>query len=455
MAIQPHAPSDDAPTAATARELVARRVARRAQQFPDLELQPLDTTTLGDADPRDLALAGAIDHAVARRWTTLTTILAPRLRRRPWEELEWGLQATLLIGAAQLLLLDRIPTHAAIHTTVELAKRIVRPGAAGLVNAVLRRVAESRSEIIDGNVFDRDTLPLGDGRSWRLTEPLFSAEPIERCAQQTATPIGLLRRWMDQHGEDAMHALAAHGLVPAPIIVTGLPEDAAHTAAHDEPGFRVYEGPSGSALTELLEAHPGARVQDPGSGRAIEMTAGLEPRLIVDACAGRGTKTKQLASLHPSARIVATDVDEERYHVLEATFRDHDRVDVVPPADLGDVRDQTDLVVLDVPCSNTGVLARRVEAKYRFDDDRLAGLVSQQRQIIVDALPLLAPRGALLYATCSIDREENEAQAAWLMRWHPFSVVDQSMILPRGMPGDPPARYSDGGFAALLRRQPR
>jgi 16S rRNA (cytosine967-C5)-methyltransferase len=452
MAIQPTAPSDDAPTATTARELVARRIARRAKQFPDLELSALDTTSLDAVDARDLALAGAIDHAVARRWTTLTAVLAPRLRR-PWVELEPRLQATLLIGAAQLLLLDRVPTHAAIHTTVEIAKRVVRPGAAGLVNAVLRRVAELRGEIVDETLFERDTLPLGDGRSWRLTAPVFAKDAIERCAQQTAHPIGLLERWIEQHGVDATHAIAAHGLVPAPIIVAGLPVDAPHTSAHETPGFRVYDGAAGSALTDLLRAHPAARVQDPGSAQPVEMTARLAPRLIVDTCAGRGTKTRQLAALHPDARIVATDIDAERRRVLEETFAGDDRVRVVPPAGLADVREQADLVVLDVPCSNTGVLARRVEAKYRFDEPRLAGLVEQQRQIIADALPLLAADGALLYATCSIDRDENEAQIAWLTRWHRLTVVDQALALPRGAPGDPAARYADGGFAALLTRR--
>src|SRR6185503_11286306 len=120
-----------------------------------------------------------------------------------------------------------------------------------------------------------------------------------------------------------------------------------------------------------------------------------------------GTKTRQLAQAHPAAEIIATDIDRERLRTLKETFADHDRVRVIDHDRLMGYAGRADLVVVDVPCSNTGVLARRVEAKYRFSRESLKGLVDIQRQIIADSLRLLEPKsGRLLYATCSIDPAE-------------------------------------------------
>ena len=98
------------------------------------------------------------------------------------------------------------------------------------------------------------------------------------------------------------------------------------------------------------------------------------------------------------------------------------------------------------------LLARRVEARYRFGPDSTRSLVDCQRQLVADAMPLLTDRGHLLYATCSIDPPENEDLAAWIRRWHRMREVRATVRLPEGVPGDPPGSYTDGGFFALLQR---
>ena len=106
--------------------------------------------------------------------------------------------------------------------------------------------------------------------------------------------------------------------------------------------------------------------------------------------------------------------------------------------------------MIDAPCSNTGVLARRLEAKYRYTRASLASLIELQQSIIIDGLRLRDESGFLLYATCSIDPDENEKQAAWVERYHPLHRESERTILPAGQPGGDPARYHDGGYAALL-----
>jgi 16S rRNA (cytosine967-C5)-methyltransferase len=207
-------------------------------------------------------------------------------------------------------------------------------------------------------------------------------------------------------------------------------------------------------VPSVLQLHPSAIVQDPTSGAAVGATAPLldSPGIIIDACAGRGTKTRQLTAMHPQARIVATDIDADRLASLQDVFKNHDRVQVVKHGGLADFAGQADVVLLDVPCSNSGVLARRVEAKHRFSRDRLKNLVNVQRQIIADCLRLLRPRGAIIYSTCSVDPTENLHQAQWLTKWHPFTIAAQASREPAGLPGESARVYRDGGYWGLLRR---
>jgi 16S rRNA (cytosine967-C5)-methyltransferase len=239
--------------------------------------------------------------------------------------------------------------------------------------------------------------------------------------------------------------------VHPPIIVNGVPEgpNGHPLAAHDEPGFAVVGG-GGADLDAMLSGHPGTWVQDPASAAAVGATGELSPELIVEVCAGRGTKTRQLARIHPRARIVASDTSPHRLDALRALFGGHDRVLVAEPDRLAEFAGRADLVVVDPPCSNTAVLARRVEAKYRFGPESLRTLAQLQRRITAEALRLRAGTGHLLYSTCSLEPEENQQQIKWMQRRHRLRPRRQVVGLPRGVPGDPPVRYRDGSFFGLM-----
>jgi len=137
---------------------------------------------------------------------------------------------------------------------------------------------------------------------------------------------------------------------------------------------------------------------------------------------------------------------------------------VIPYASLMEHAGEADLVLLDVPCSNTGVLARRIEAKYRVSRKRTDELTGLQRQIIANAIPLLREStsrsedeadgasggGKLLYSTCSLDSRENEQIAEWAQKWHRFQSAREHRRAPEGLPGSDPVKYSDGSYAVLL-----
>lgn len=432
------------------------RIAALASRFPDLGI-PEQEIDESPAPP----LARAIEHEVRRRWLTLAAVCERSLDGGSWQRLEPRLKATLLAGAAQLLLFDGEPDHAVVDAAVSWASRRIRRGAGGLANAVLRRVAESRVErIASGDAraasFERhrDVLPRRDGSAWRLASETFAAEPVERLSQQTSHGRELLLHWINAHGFKAARDLAAHGLLSAPTILAGpetaFPDDPG-LEPHEATGFRVFAADPAS-LARFLGAHPRLRVQDPASAAPVEATATLRPRRILDLCAGRGTKTRQLASMHPAAEIVAVEPNEARRRDLERVAAGLPQITVIGHDGLPSLAGSIDLAVLDVPCSNTAVLPRRPEARYRFTKRRLESLVHTQREIALAAEPLLSPSAAVLYATCSLEPAENERQAAWIAERFRMAIRTGAVRLPRGLPGESTARYADGGFHALLER---
>lgn len=443
-------PSSSSASGRSARSLALDHLRRLAKRFPDLPLEEPDTAGL---DARDAALARAIVHAVIRQWITLETVVRSRIER-PWERVQPEARAALMVGAAQMFLMDRIPDHAAVDGAVGWIKRRVNQRAAGFVNAVLRRLIDLRGELITIPAelnLARTDLPRGDGTMWRLREEVFAQPEAARLAEQTSHPESLIAAWTSMFGVDEARRIALHDLLQPPVILADVPRDVRNPllGPHEQPGFAVFTG-SMHELGSLLAEHPGMRVQDPASAAAIEIARGPAVRRIADLCAGRGTKTAQLAATFPDAEIVAADPDRARAEVLRAAFADHPRVRIIDPERWIDEPPDFDLIVLDVPCSNTGVLARRIEAKHRWSAERVDGLVGLQRAVIAEGLRLRAPAGRLLYTTCSLEKMENERQAEWIAHWHPLRVEAQRRTMPRGLPGDPPAVYHDGGFAALL-----
>ncbi len=426
----------------------------QARRFPDLGIEGVRTDGL---EARDAGLARAIYGVVSRRWLTLRYLIDRHLQRDP-ERLDPKALAALLAGGAQLLFLDRLPAHAVVHETVEWIKHAQGPGAGRMVNAVMRRLCEDglvddrqfRDSFADG----RDEIPLGDGRALVLSGELLPEDPLQRLSVATSVPLELLRSWCKTFSMREARTLALHGLVEAPVILntasaeSALPENC---EAHTAPGHHVFHGEH-SDLERLLRARNDIWVQDPGSSLAAESVTDLRPGLIVDLCAGKGTKTRQLSKIFPDAEIVATDIDEPRRKTLRQSVGS-EQVRVVDFAQLDAWAGKADLVLLDVPCSNTGVLGRRVEAKYRFDVRRTEDLIGTQRQIVADSIRLLASggaRGRLLYSTCSLDPAENESQVAWAAKWHSLEVSREHRRAPAGLPGDGPVAYSDGSYAALL-----
>jgi 16S rRNA (cytosine967-C5)-methyltransferase len=489
---------------------VLRRLTAQVRRFPDLDITPIDSEGL---DPRDAGFAHALDAAITRRWLTLTGLIN-LATRRPFDELELKVRAALLAGTAQLLFMDKVPPRAALFESVEWVKANVRPGAGAIVNAVLHRMLELRSPAGVGAgdpepvrrpewTERRDELPMPDGSALVLAEEVLPADPMQRLSVATSVPVETLRvlsRWapMRDVKRVALQALCeapvilntAHATAPLPNVVdehgrrgrigTPAPTDAPEAdpapgelravtvrpsepdvampftlTSHRSPGHHVFRGPH-QALVRLLGSRADIWAQDPASSNAVRSVADLRPEVVLDVCAGKGTKTRQLAATFKDATIVATDVDNERRRTLREAFAGDRRVEVIDPPDLERWIGKADLVLVDAPCSNTGVMARRIEARYRASDDSIRKLADLQRQILADSMRLLreggrgARRGRILYATCSLDERENDEIAAWAERWHALGASRRVLTLPSGGAGAPDEQWNDGAFSVLL-----
>lgn len=443
--------------AVNARDAALRVVSDHAKRMPDLLLAEPATEGM---QPRDAALAHALIDATVRRWLTLSYIIE-RAGGKDIRDMEARMQAALLVGAAQVLLFDRIPDHAAIDETVEWAKRRIRPGAGAMVNAILRRVVEARGERIEAWEGRGDAIPLSDGGALTLRGVTLPEEPDYRLVIACSLSGSLLESWKrlatgEEDAEAFVAEQALHTLVHPPTVcfTADNPDLKADPrfVPHEGPGHSVFVGERAD-LGETLRRHPGVWVQDSAASEVVGELRSEGEGVVVDLCAGRGTKTRQLMRAFPKARIVAGEVEDERLNTLRSVFGGHERVEVEhaealrrrPPG-------WADLVLTDVPCSNSGVLARRTEARYRVRSEAMARMVETQRAILRTAAAMVRPGGRVVYSTCSLEREENHEQGVWAAATLGLVLERERAVLPAGAPGGPVSGYRDGSYAAELRR---
>ncbi len=437
----------------TPRLAAIRAVIDAVAAFPDI---PADTLTphLDALPDQNRGKAVALHRTVLQRWLTLTALLNHG-SKSPVEKFEAPVQAVLLVGAAELLFFDS-PGYAVIDESVEASRSLNRLKALGLINALLRRVdelVESRSD----RPWQPEPHQIPDGGgAVELCEPVLppTTNLMRHLAVATSHPRPLVRQWIAGHGPDAATQICLAG-----IATPG-------THAVDEHGNSQRWQESNAALRDWLARHPLRRVQDPASTQAITSAKeqNLSPATILDLCAGRGTKTKQLSGEFSEARVVAWDPDDaRRSDLLQLQNQMDDRLAVREPK----AGEAFDLVLLDVPCSNTGVLARRPEARYRWNADRLASLLELQREILQRGWQHTADGGYLLYSTCSVNSAENADQARWLLDaasvqgGPPTALVYEQQWLPRpgflgtndaSEAGSPAGGGHDGSYHALIRR---
>jgi 16S rRNA (cytosine967-C5)-methyltransferase len=420
--------------------------------------QQLVQHPLSSADRR---LTTQLTYGVLRRRGTLHALVAPLVSRPP-EKVEPWLWDTLYLGAYQLAILTQIPTHAAIHATVELAPAFGRPGAKGFINAVLRAMA---GIVTDGRTTTpaADALPLDEGEYRRLRRPVLpdpTAHPIEYLATGFGLPTWIAERWSARYDAAECRRLGFWfaGQAPLTLRCNLLRTDREKLLqAFREAGYNVEPGAHSQAVrihnAAPIRELPGYEqgwfvVQDEASMCVASALAPQPGMTVLDLCAAPGGKTTHLAELMGNrGRIVACDVDDQRLETVRTLCQ---RLGIcivearrlTAEGDVGEAAGSFDAVLVDVPCSNTGVLGRRPEVRWRLRPDDLKRLVVLQERLLRTAARYVRPGGVVVYSTCSIEPHENQDIVRELADLLKMDVEEQAI----------PGRPGDGGYWAQLRR---
>jgi 16S rRNA (cytosine967-C5)-methyltransferase len=379
-------------------------------------------------DPRDLDLAHALTRAVTKHLEHLRWLTKHYSGRTP-QQIDPAVQIILAMGLAQFRFFDRLPPYAVVDEAVNQAKRLGFAKASGFVNAVLRRA---------------------------LREPqpqLPSQEDGQEYARAVLShPAPLYARLLKLLGPEAALKLAERNNAEAPLIVRGTPEarEGITVTPHSKPGFSVITGATEAVLAEWA-AKGVAQAQDPTSARVVDELGLAHAKRVLDRCCGVGTKTVQIAKAAPHADVVAIDPAAFRIDALNQSIQANgiSNVKTIVGKELRASQPPFDRILIDAPCSNSGVLIRRPEARYRQDDATLKSLEKLQQNILEDTVPHLAPGGLLIYSTCSIWPEENGDQVRWVTEKFPnLKVLDLQTTMPSTDPD--PTKHHDGGFFAVL-----
>ncbi len=327
------------------------------------------------------------------RWRGELDFQIERLSGKPLKYFDPEVLTILRVGIFQIQFLERIPKAAAVDEAVELAKAARKRSAAGLINAVLRKCQRLAPEALESG-----------------------------CR---TVPLWLRERWARNFGNEGMKALAwASVQVPSTTLRVAFADRREEIRLQlSKEGIETREGGyspgaltvvSGNAANSQVVRDGGAVIQDEGSQLVAELVEPQAGERVLDLCAAPGIKLRQLAAAQGGGLLVACDVSARRLRtltkLLPKNLPSDLRLEIIrldATCELPFKR-EFQRILVDAPCSGTGTLARNPEAKWRLQPDDLTRLAELQARILERALEVLAPGGRLVYATCSLEPEENE-----------------------------------------------
>jgi 16S rRNA (cytosine967-C5)-methyltransferase len=404
----------------------------------------LHSSRFAKLSPADHGLLTELVMGVLRWRSVLDKRIAEHSAQPP-AKFDLEVLTALRLGAYQLLFLDRIPIHAAINESVELVKHARKRSAAGMVNAVLRKIGTGNSLPADG----------------------FSAHPQ-----------WLVKRWTQTYGTDVTRKICDYdNSAPKQAIRISTLQSNVGTAAL---GCPRAEGPGDTGMgndtdTRTLVGQPRAAVPtrssdelradgirvEPGtllataftvtSGDIVQTKAFRERRLIIqdeasqlvallvgtgntilDCCAAPGGKTRIMAEQNPDSVVVAMELHPHRAALLKKLVPANNVRVIAADARQTPLAQKFDCVLVDAPCSGTGTLARNPEIKWRLKAEDIPRLQSYQKEILAAAMNQVEPNGRLIYSTCSLEPEENEAVVEKVLAANPeFRLIDCRIELQR------------------------
>jgi len=397
---------------------------------------------------------------VTRRRTV--KFLVEKVSSRKVRNISSNLWAAICVGVTQGLFLDRIPPHAAVSEAVAVARSWVGRQAGGFANAILRKLMMSCSRTEEEFIPASNTIPLSGGRTLKLQKE-WLPHPDKQLEQYLGIAFSqqdwFIRELIRQMGKKRIFSILAALNEESPIFVSVngakvLPGDYDslfdHGKAHKTSINGVYRLQRSGDITDTKPFRDGAVfAQDISQAKVVRKISAEKFDNIIDVCGAPGGKTLGvLAMAGRDVFLVSCDVSYAKVTRLKASlercgFRS-DRCVVVDGVNLRSAfRRDFDCALVDAPCSNTGVLRRRVDARWRISRAALEKLAALQLELAGSAADILKRGGLLIYSTCSILKNENEDVVAELVRKKGLIVIAQEMIYPGDDDGD-------GAFVAVL-----
>lgn len=400
------------------------------EEFPD--------RMMGGVPPFRRGFVMDLVYTTLRNIRALDFVVTPFIQREP----ENHALPALWLGACQILKMPDVAEHAAVHATVEALKELDGPHVTGFANAILRNVLRN----LDTIIADLEAAPLAVRES-------HTDEQVERwIARYGAERAAAICAWDNEAA--SVTVVTVPGGPSVPELIKAFADVDIETEAHPGTPDTAIIIPHGSRVTELPGFDEGRfAIQDPATLEAVLLLDVHPGQRVLDACASPGGKSVQIGlRLENRGRLVATDCWPDRLPPLEENIR---RFGLTKITDIlhRDARRTTlrelngprfDRILLDVPCSNTGVQRRRADARWRFTAERLAILNETQVAILENTAAMLADGGRLVYSTCSLEKEENEDIIDAFLQRHPqFQQVGKTVCIP-------PDRQMDGAFCVAL-----
>ena len=448
---------------------VLLRVAKQNAYADDVLRAELD----GAVKREDAGLATELALGVLR-WQRLLDFVIDRYLKKSANTADIEVRIALRLGVYQLLFLDRVPARAAVHESVELVKRARKRSAATLVNAILRKAA-------------KEPLP-GKSPADAVADLLPADQPLaDRIGIQYSHPTWIVERWLRIYGEERTRSLLqANNRVPdlsGYLLDTQRGEEAILSLLRT--GCRTLPGRLLRDAWVLEGGNPGASeavrqgwvaIQDEASQAVAHLVAADPGNSVLDLCAAPGGKALLLArAAGPQGRVVAADLHANRVSAMRERFelagvRNVETVVLDGEQPLPFER-PFERILVDVPCSGTGTLARHPEIRWKLHGEDLTNLHDRQACLLRNALPHLAPGGRLVYSTCSLEPEENEFVVREVLGalGDSFRVADPrnaiESILQESVRTEsvacadgffrtfPPELGTDGFFAAVIERR--
>lgn len=436
----------------------------RVEREESYATELLHSSRLDDLSVADRALCTQIVMGVLRWRSRLDSVVAP-LVSQPIARLDLEVLMALRIGAFQFAFLDRVPDHAVVNESVELVKRARKQSAMGLVNAVLRKLADNPALI----------------QPAAIATAVTHEKMVADLAELYAHPLWLVQRWAASFGKEAAGRICAYDQAEPRAAIrmrdASVEDELSAQGIELQPGVLLRSARrvvSGDITATRAFAERRVGIQDGGS-QLIAALAGRGER-ILDCCAAPGGKTAILSALNPQSTIIAAELHPHRAQLMRRLLAGATNVQVIAAdAEALPLREEFDRVLVDVPCSGTGTLARNPEIKWRLAKEDLTELPRRQVAILRSALARLSLGGRLVYSTCSLEPEENqfvvnevlEGNAGFRLRhcrlelerlrdegelaWPSLgSLLDGPFL--RILPGVHPC---DGFFAAIIERNPK